>query len=340
MAKEWPINERNASLLQRRVDARLQTRGFYAIDRIRREWYRSSLLSDSNHRIFLVALTKYGIQDNPSTVLTEHPSTIGIDTEYQTGPAAPDVDYTTVIGRLKLIKERLQQPRKDFWLAIHAATRNTVVKPFPVDDWKTMDSFRIILAATGEQYDQTSATSTAKNPNPKIEAFAGEDTDIDRDTVIDANQGPKPLNASVQIIGGQFMRVQLTIEVCRCLCEEVPGGEGPTPPVRDARKVEGVISNKWSVSESLDQNWATTHTIEGTLVVKDQRYKAMAMRTMVHPRLFPYAKLESREYAVDKSGLKLGYRFVIKERGSAPPPGIVDWDGRTRNQAGQELGTK
>ena len=287
----------------------------------------------------LVAITRYGIQSNPSTVLSEHPSTIGIDTQYQTGPAAPDVDFTTAVGRLKLIEERLQQPRKDFWLAVHAATRN-VPANFPIDDFSTMASFRIVLAATGEQYDQTSATSPNRNPNAKIEAFAGEDTDIDRDTVLDSNSGPRPISARATFVGGQFIRVELSIEICRCLCEEIPGGEGAAAPVRDARKVDGVISNKWSVTESIDQNWATTHTIDGTLVVKDQRFKAMAMRTMVHPRLFPYAKLESREFTVDKTGLKLGYRFTIKERGSAPPPGLVDWDGTYTESSGPGTGNQ
>ncbi len=244
--------------------------------------------------------------------------------------APPLPEANVMVDRLAQIQERLQEFRKDFWMAINASTFNTRAdaQAAPANDTTNNDPYRIVLAATGLLED---GSQTGKVGG----YYIGKDTNIDRDSVIDADNGPKTSNVKVvKIDGGRAMRVQFSIDVCRCVCN--PNiFDSTTPPVRDAAKVEGVISNRWSVQETIDDNWKTSFAIEGVLVVSDQRYKPDAMRLMTSQHLIPYAKLAGREFFVSEDGLTLRYRYSMQERGAAPPPLVVDWEGTYTEKSDQ-----
>jgi hypothetical protein len=255
----------------------------------------------------------------------QHPSTVLV--RLQAGDDNPDTDQLAV-DRLAIVRSKLQAPRKDFWMAIQSD--NPVSNP-TTHDLKNSRN-RIVLAATGDYSKDTEHNyETPGGQWPEFLRSFGQNqfTNAKRVSHIDPDDGPRTSNISVKFVGFNFMRVVVTFEVCVNLCRSNETDPSPTatPPVRDARQVEGVFSNRWSVTESLDDNMRTTHIINGILRVKDHRYKAQSMRSMVHPLLFPYAKLESRTFAVDPIGHELRYSFTIREVGNAPPPGIVNWDG-------------
>lgn len=250
----------------------------------------------------------------------DHLSTIGIPDGVNTSGVTATA--WVIPDRIAIIQQKLQEFRGDFWLAIHGVTYKPESDPqqAPVGNSVDHESFRIVLAATGLDYLENESTG-------KLSAFyAGKDTDIDRRDIVDTDNGPKVSNVRiVRIDGGRAMRIQASFEICRCICAN--NTDLSTPPVRDASKVEGIISNKWSVTDAIDEKWITAHRIEGELLVASKIWKPHAMRMMVTPALFPYAKLESREFATDPTGLVLRYSFSIREAGYAPPPGIVDWGG-------------
>lgn len=262
----------------------------------------------------------------------EHPSTIkvGLFSELE---AANNVEHA--VDRLAIARSRLQEPKKDFWFAIHG-TSDTVPPAEPTTDTTPSSGFRIVLAATGDYAHKAADDNSLEYPEfIRAYGFDGtlpKQTNAKRIEHIDPDDGPRTSDVDVVYVGGRFMRVTATFDVCLCLCRDNMTREDP--PVRDARKVEGVITNKWSMTESTDGNMRTTHNISGLLRVKNHRYKAQAMRTMVHPLLFPYAKMESRTFGVDHTGHELTYNFVIREAGNAPPPGIVDWDGSYTESSG------
>lgn len=224
--------------------------------------------------------------------------------------------------RLELVQQLLQEHRKDFWFAINGTTYKpqTDTEQAPSDSFANHDSYRVILAATGLDYIENDATG-------KIEGYyTGKDTMIDRKDVVDCDGGPKTSNVRVlKIDGGRACRVQVTIEACRFLKADIEDTD--VPPARDAAKVEGVLSNRWSIREAIDEDWKTSITVEGMLIVSDHRYKPDAMRLMTSTHLIPYAKLTGREFFVSEDGLSLGYRYNMQERGPAPPKLIADWDG-------------
>lgn len=270
------------------------------------------------------------------TVASTLVSLLGMD-DYT--PPTTDIHLSTIasplparnflVDRLHGIQEKLQEFRKDFWFAINGSSYRTLaaVDDAPVDTDASNSPYRIVLAATGLLTDVSIAGKVGHY-------FTGKETDIDRVDVIDADNGPKPSNVRItKIDGGRAMRVQMTIEVCRCVCGEE--SDYTAPPVRDATRVEGVISNRWSVRETIDETWRTSFTIEGVLVISDQRYKADSMRLMTSQHLIPYAKLTGREFFVAEDGLTLRYRYSMQEVGAAPPPLIVDWEGTYTEKSDQ-----
>lgn len=250
-------------------------------------------------------------------------------------PVGVSIDGT-VPDTLAAIQQRLQQPRKDFWMATNANTpknpdSNLPNEHTPAVDNSQKDPFRIILAAGGiDDYAEVDGESGGRVvPPEKLNGTTATKIEIFRDDVLDANNGPRPISCSVvRIDGGRAMRVHFSIEICRALCQYEPGQNDPSAhPVRDAEKVVGVISNKWNVTEDIDANWQVTLNVEGTLRVRDQRFKPDAMRLMTAVALFPYGRMVSRQFFTSGSGLTLKYRYRITEAGVAPPPGLVDWSG-------------
>lgn len=245
----------------------------------------------------------------------------------------------TMVDRWNKIRTFLERPRRDFWFAVNATTgiaRNQ--NDAPEDDFSNKNPLRVVLAASGLDESQVSAVSTLDDPGSiglgNIEGFGpGKDTTINRKLVLDANNGPHPVSVKIQRIdGGRAARVQFTIEICRPLYK-YSSGSLDTRPVTDAGKTKGVISNRWSIKESIDEHWKTNIAIEGTLRVADRRYKPDAMRLMTSTQLIPWAKLKGREFTTTKDGLTLHYRYSMEEIGQAAPPKIVDWDGTYTERA-------
>jgi len=283
----------------------------------------------------LISLHSTNPVDGPPMNLSDTDASF-FDRQHRSTVAIPAVDGESVVDRVQFVQKRLEQPRKDFWFALNATTNKPLIENTP-DAYTPSaspaanDSYRIVLAATGIG-DYAPSDKGARVVEGMLSGPRFVSTNIFRKDVIDANNGPKPQSANiVQISGGRTMRVTFTVEICRPLCSDA--GAPSVHPIEGAAKVKGVISNRWGIQEALNENWETELTIEGTLIVSDHRYKPDAMRLMTTCALFPYAKLSSRHFATSEDGLRLKYRYTLKEAGQAPPPGIVDWTGKYTERA-------
>ncbi|QDV26354.1 hypothetical protein [Aureliella helgolandensis] len=273
----------------------------------------------------LVSLHSVNGGSSSPILMGDHQSTIGV----------PPVNNESVVDRLRFVHEKLSQPRGDFWYALNAVSN----KPLsagpnaPAPDGQQNDSYRVVLAAAGigdySEVDTTDGSDTkgGRKVTGKLGALETSNIEILREDVIDMNNGPKPMSVNVvEIHGGRAMRVQFTIEVCRPICP-LQNNDPSAHPIRDAKRVKGVISNRWAINETLNEDWSNTIVIEGTLIVSDQRFKPDAMRLMTSTAMFPYAKMKGRQFFTSSDGLKLKYRYTMQEAGVAPPPHIVDWSG-------------
>jgi hypothetical protein len=282
----------------------------------------------------LVSLYKRGTSD-PIAPASQHFSTIQIP------PVLSGADETTP-ARLEEIKELLSEPRKDFWYAVNGVTDpggTLAPTAIPQEDRSNSSPYRLILVATGI-YPTVTAATDPEDP-PTIDAatefvkFFDANLTVKRANVLDANNGPKPSGFGfTRMYGGNVVRIQATFEVCRVLSKPVPDADNPDPGY-DAQKVKGVVSNSWNVVDSLDDDGAVTHTVNGKVCVKDKRYKANAMRMAAFPLAFPYARLVGRQYTVDHSGLVLEYQFQFRHAGAAPPQGIRKFEATYTETAGQ-----
>lgn len=222
-----------------------------------------------------------------------------------------------VVSREVDIQARLSENRKDFWMVVRGA---------PTSDGVASAVDITLLAACGTPEGNWDPTPPGGTP-----------ISVARSTYADCNNGPRPISVTVsQIFGGKAMRVVFEIEICRQRTADpfvdptnVPYGVEP-----DNR----VLSNRWSLTESKDENWVTTKTMQGTLRVRHSSYWPHAMRYLCIPPLLTGYRRIRQEFVSDPTDLVLKYRVEDRQEHAAAPWPIINWSG-THSEATSGNGT-
>jgi len=142
----------------------------------------------------------------------------------------------------------------------------------------------------------------------------------------DVNNGPKCLSCDVsRVINNTLFRIVCTFEVCKMECDV----KGQVP-----NNKRGVLSNRWSVSDSIDGNMTTVRTISGQLRVTTPYLNANQFRGWVVPALQPGFRRESIQFTVTADGLWLNYVVTDRETHYSAPPPATSWDYRYRESSG------
>lgn len=132
----------------------------------------------------------------------------------------------------------------------------------------------------------------------------------------DLNNGPKARVFDVtQIAGDTSLRVEVEFEICKLECN-ANGGCSNTC---------GVLSNRWSCVDDIDQNFYTTRTFRGKLRTVSSRINANSFRDYVVPPLQPGMRRQAMEFVVSADGLNLEYTIVDREVAFAPPAPATTW---------------
>lgn len=146
----------------------------------------------------------------------------------------------------------------------------------------------------------------------------------------DLNNGPKNLDLSIhQIAGDELFRVTATFELCHLECAYNPG---------DKPNSYGVLSNRWTCVDSLDNNLQVTRTYAGTLVCATQNINMQSFRWMTVPTIQPLMRIESMNFESSLDGLKLNWVVVHKEIALSAPWPARTWSVTHREE--QEGGIK
>lgn len=230
------------------------------------------------------------------------------------------------VDTLAEVESLLSQNCMDFVMTIHEASIDADANT-PKGYFQRNGSNRIILAATGVAKRAVGGTGenylTVYDPLLSIDGVT--EIDIRRHDVLDCDNGPKPIRVAIdQMTGPRVFRVSITFEICRPIYSL--WNTDAESLTYDPRKAKGVMKNRWSVTDSMDDKGAVTHRIRGSLCVSDIRYKPNAMRLMAFPLAFPFAKLASRENEVSDDGKTLGYAITYTHAGNAPPLGVRDYN--------------
>lgn len=131
---------------------------------------------------------------------------------------------------------------------------------------------------------------------------------------LDANNGPKPLRCDIAQLTETTFRVLWDVEVSLADCDNT---------------AQRFASNRWEQTHDIDAKGFSTLTTTGELVVRsDMRVNPDQLRGLVAPPLGNDFVREA-SYQLDRSGLKLQYRFRDVQKYILPPDGCTVVDGDT-----------
>lgn len=203
------------------------------------------------------------------------------------------------------IRAALLEPRKEFSMRVGASTLlqgGTLLlwaKPYPATVGPT-------------------PLPSWKSPSPQSPGTApGTPTVADR-SGYDLNNGPKCLSVSLsQITGNTIFHVRVKFEICKLECDT--HGQALS-------NNKGVLSNRWSVADDIDENFMTTRRFQGVLRVMTSNLNAHEFRTLVVPPLQAGFYRKSMTFNVSEDGLKLAYSVIDRETVWAAPKPATRWN--------------
>jgi hypothetical protein len=261
----------------------------------------------------------------------------------------------TAPQKLHDVHARLSESRKDFWLLMDncvdheldglGVTANVLDQPLLIATGDAYDYVKELYTENGEVRERIVKTAKfmVKHPfslNASTDYYGPGDGLLDKSTVLDCDNGPRPLNVKVErIIGGRSIRIQFEIEVCRKIC--AIGFTDEEPIVSGT--IEGsdglVLSNRWHIDESKDENWVTTRSLQGTLRVANKEIWPHAMRYLCVPSLLRGYQRVAQSFVDDPTGLTLKYRVDDRQAHAAPPYPAIKWSGHHSETASGANGT-
>ena len=128
----------------------------------------------------------------------------------------------------------------------------------------------------------------------------------------DADNGPKPKAPRItKVIGSEYLQFTWEVECAKVHCEQ--GNPGP------------VLHNRWSVTETFDQNLVSTRTYRGKLRVAGNAIQPHSLRHLCVPPLQPTFVRQSMEFTADATGLNLDYVITDRQVHRQPPFPARTW---------------
>lgn len=143
----------------------------------------------------------------------------------------------------------------------------------------------------------------------------------------DLNNGPRPISCSVvHVAGQQAFRIEFEIEVAVLSClEPSVVSTVNNQQLFGAKQDNRVLSNRWSIAETMDENMYRDRTWAGTLRVAHYSFYPHLFRHMVVPPLQRGYKRNSMRFVQSEDGLSLRYEVMDRQKYAKPPAPAIDW---------------
>lgn len=129
----------------------------------------------------------------------------------------------------------------------------------------------------------------------------------------DVENGPKPKVIAIsEIVANKIYKVAFSIEISLLFCNI-------------SRSTPFVLNNRWSIAESMDDNFFTTRTIHGRLrlaasaATDGTTVPGHAVKYLVVPPLEDGFKRQSIDYVASENQLECEYTIVDRQIHKAPP---------------------
>lgn len=179
--------------------------------------------------------------------------------------------------------------------------------------------------ATGVESDSLLGGETLLECYP---ASNNDPADANDANLIDVNNGPQPRGLRItNISNNNVFRVEYRIEICKLECATNGSNGNGT----------GVLSNRWSLVEDVDDNFYTTRTIQGRLRIATSRVNALDFRAYVVPKLHRGFRRQSMRFEVSANGLTLDYTIIDRETAFTPPYPATSWAMRHTETTGNGM---
>lgn len=154
------------------------------------------------------------------------------------------------------------------------------------------------------------------NPIPQLQNPNQAASQIANITGYDVNDGPRCTHFDIlHVTADNLFKVEVEFEICKVECDS----NG------NAYNTSGVLNNRWSVIDDLDENFITTRKFNGTLQTVSSTINANSFRAYVVPPLQPGMRRESMSFNVTTDGKKLRYEITDKETLFAAPSPATWW---------------
>ena len=148
-------------------------------------------------------------------------------------------------------------------------------------------------------------------------AIDGQQGDTAQISGRDVDAGPKCQQFVVtQVSGRNVFRVDAVFEICKVECDASGQALGNT---------KGVLSHRWSATDSIDRNKRVTRTTTGTLRTAGYRNPHM-FRSLVVPPLQPYLRRDQMQFTATADGKSLQYTITDQEVAVGAPLPLTSWD--------------
>ncbi len=126
---------------------------------------------------------------------------------------------------------------------------------------------------------------------------------------VDVVNGPRPISADlVHITGNSTFRVRFTIETSVVECADISGSAKAF-----------VLNNRWSIREVMDEDFFTTRTISGRMVLASNEIPPFAHKYLVVPGLEEGFKRKRVDFMVQENGLACDYTITDAQVKTAAP---------------------
>ena len=185
-----------------------------------------------------------------------------------------------------------QQGTSGPWGGVGVWTGNASGNPLAGDAVNSLAAIRAALESPRKNLTVTMGGVPILQVTP-----ASSGTDMSPDQLADVDNGPKPRSVTFdQITTGNIstvvVRISFEIEACQVHCG----------PQNEAGNV--VLSNRWSITEELDQNAFTTRTIRGKLRLNTPNVSPEIYRALGVPFLENGFKRQSISFSVNPNQLE------------------------------------
>jgi hypothetical protein len=139
----------------------------------------------------------------------------------------------------------------------------------------------------------------------------------------DRNDGPRVSGLTIDQLTAETYRVNVTFEICLRPFECDPASEIYHPGSADglsaaAQRVFGVICNRWSCADNIDETRAVTRRWQGQITLSDPRINPHEFRWLCLPPLDEGMQRTQMEFVASEDNLKFRYVIQDEERTVSP----------------------